>query len=389
MSDFLNRIRDLSPSRLKLLALELHEQIEARREPVAVIGLGCRFPGGANSPDEYWQLLVDGRDAIRNVPDDRWDREAYFDADPDAPGRMSVRTGGFLDRLDTFEPAFFGIAPREAQTMDPQQRLLLEVAWEALEHAGVSPDSLAGTATGVFVGVCNSDHYQRVIAKGIDAIDAYLASGNANSVAAGRISYFLGLRGPALSIDTACSSSLVAVHLACQSLRSGESKVAIAAGVNVICTPETTITLSKAHMLAPDGRCKTFDDSADGFARGEGCGVLVLKPLSAALADGNRVLAVLRGTAVNQDGRSGGLTVPNGPAQEAVIRAALADAGLSPADIDYVEAHGTGTSLGDPIEVRALNGALNVGRDNGIPLLIGSVKTNLGHLESAAGVAGL
>lgn len=393
MNDFLDRISKLSPKRLALLALEQHRQLEAaqhpKREPIAVVGMACRFPGGADNPATFWELLQEGRDAIREVPADRWDIDAYFDPDPDAPLRMSVRSGGFLTDIGEFDPGFFGIAPREALTMDPQQRLLLEVAWQALEHAGIAADRLLGSATGVFVGICNSDHFQRVLKRGAEAIDAYLASGNALSVAAGRISYCLGLQGPALSIDTACSSSLVALHTACRSLRSGESNMALAAGVNLMCSPETTIALSKAHMLAPDGRCKTFDASADGFSRGEGCGVLVLKRLADAQADGNRILALIRGSALNQDGRSGGLTVPNGPSQEAVIRAALADAGVLAKEIDYVEAHGTGTSLGDPIEVRALAGVLGEGRSATNPLWIGSVKTNIGHLESAAGVAGI
>ncbi|MBI5785598.1 MAG: SDR family NAD(P)-dependent oxidoreductase [Rhodocyclales bacterium] len=392
MSDFLDRIEKLTPKRLALLALEQHEQIEAadRRahEPLAVVGMACRFPG-ADDPAAFWELLAKGRDAIGEVPADRWDIDAYFDPDPDAPGHMSVRAGGFLAKVDEFDAAFFGIAPREALTMDPQQRLLLEVAWQALENAGIAPERLAGTATGVFVGICNSDHFHRLLQRGPEAIDAYLASGNAHSVAAGRISYCLGLQGPAMAIDTACSSSLVALHAATRSLRSGESRVALVGGVNLMCTPETTIALTKGHMLAPDGRCKTFDDSADGFSRGEGCGVLVLKRLEDAQADGDHVLALIRGSAINQDGRSGGLTVPNGPAQEAVIRAALADGGVAAAEIDYVEAHGTGTSLGDPIEVRALAGALGAARTMTDPLLIGSVKTNIGHLESAAGVAGM
>ena len=337
MSEFLDQIKSFSPKRLALLALELHEQIEdanqRARAPIAVVRHGLPLSGRGRSA-RFWALLSEGRDAIRSVPRDRWDIDHYFDADPDAPGRMSVRNGGFLDRVDGFDAAFFGITPREALTMDPQQRLLLEVAWEALEHAGLAPDRLAGSQTGVFVGICNSDHFQRLVHRGEEAIDAYLASGSAHSVAAGRISYFLGLQGPALSIDTACSSSLVALHAACQSLRQGESSLALCGGVNIMCSPETTIALSKAHMLAPDGRCKTFDARADGFSRGEGCGVLVLKRLDEALAAGDRVLAVIRGTAVNQDGRSGGLTVPNGPAQEAVIRAALADAGVAPSDVD-------------------------------------------------------
>jgi acyl transferase domain-containing protein/NAD(P)-dependent dehydrogenase (short-subunit alcohol dehydrogenase family)/acyl carrier protein len=393
MNDFLDRISKLSPRRLALLALEQHEQAEtaARRAaaPIAVIGIGCRFPGGSGNPAAFWQLLQAGGDAVVDVPHDRWDIDALFDPDPDAPSRMAVRKGGFLTDVSGFDSAFFGISPREALSMDPQQRLLLEVSWEALEHAAIAPESLSGSATGVFVGICNSDHFQRLLARGTDSIDGYLASGNAHSVAAGRIAYSLGLQGPALSIDTSCSSSLVALHVACRSVRSGESRLAIAAGVNVMCSPETTIALSKAHMLAPDGRCKTFDASADGFSRGEGCGVLILKRLEDALEDGDRVLALIRGTAVNQDGRSGGLTVPNGPAQEAVIRLALADARAQADQIDYVEAHGTGTALGDPIEVRALAGALGAGRTAADPLLIGSVKTNLGHLEAAAGIAGV
>jgi len=393
MSNLADRIKKLSPKQLLLLALDQQQRLEAmekrRREPIAVIGMGCRFPGGADSPLKFWELLDSGRDAIRDVPGDRWDIDAVYDPDPDAPARMSVRTGGFLDAVSGFDAPFFGIAPREAMSMDPQQRLLLEVAWEALEHAGLSAEQLAGTQTGVFVGVCNSDHFLRMLHRGAETIDAYLASGNAPSVAAGRIAYCLGLHGPAIAVDTACSSSLVAIHLACRSLRDGESRLALACGVNIICSPETTIALSKAHMLAPDGRCKTFDAKADGFARGEGCGVLVLKRLSDATADGDNILAVIRGSAINQDGRSSGLTVPNGPAQEAVVRAALADAAVEPFEIDYVEAHGTGTSLGDPIEARALSRSLGADKKREEPLLIGSVKTNIGHLEGAAGIAGV
>src|ERR1700722_2112636 len=393
MSSLTDRIRKLSPKQLLLLALNQQERLEAlergRREPIAVIGMGCRFPGGADSPQKFWELLGAGQDAIRELPGDRWDIEAVYDPDPDAPARMSMRTGGFLDGVGGFDAPFFGIAPREAMSMDPQQRLLLEVTWEALEHAGVAAEQLAGTPTGVFVGVCNSDHFLRMLHRGAETIDAYLASGNAPSVTAGRIAYCLGLHGPAIAVDTACSSSLVAIHLACRSLRDGESRLALACGVNIICSPETSIALSKAHMLAPDGRCKAFDAEADGFARGEGCGVLVLKRLSDATADGDNILAVIRGSAVNQDGRSSGLTVPNGPAQEAVVRAALADAGIEPSEIDYVEAHGTGTSLGDPIEARALSRSLGADQKREAPLLIGSVKTNIGHLEGAAGVAGV
>jgi acyl transferase domain-containing protein/SAM-dependent methyltransferase len=392
MSDLADRISHLSPKRLALLALELDERLEAaerqRREPIAIVGLGCRLPA-ADSPDAFWRLLRDGVDAIRDVPKDRWDVDALYDPDPDAPGRVATRWAGLLDDIRTFDPHFFGISPREALSMDPQQRLLLEVCWEALEHGGISPDGLRGSQSGVFMGVCSSDYAQLLGARGDAAIDAYLASGNAFSVMSGRLSYFLGLHGPSLSVDTACSSSLVAVHLACQSLRAGECRMALAGGVNLMVTPRTTIALSRAHMMAPDGRCKTFDARADGFVRGEGCGVVVLKRLSDAETDGDRILALIRGSAVNQDGRSSGLTAPNGPAQEAVIRAALGSGAVEPADVDYVEAHGTGTSLGDPIEVRALGAVLGPGRPADRPLAIGSVKTNIGHLESAAGVAGL
>ena len=391
MTDFLDQIKAFSPKRLAVLAAQLKDSLDeaqaAAREPVAVIGIGCRFPC-ADGPEAFWALLREGRDAIREVPADRWAIDEYFDADPDAPGKMSARSGGFLDGIDGFDPHFFGIAPREAMLMDPQQRLLLEVSWEALENAGIAPSRLAGSRTGVFVGICNMDYHQLLLTRGATAIDVYLASGSAHSVASGRLSYALGFQGPALSIDTACSASLVAIHAACQSLRSGESTLALAGGVNIICAPETSIALSKGHMLAPDGLCKTFDAAADGFSRAEGCGMVALKRLSDARRDGDRILALVRGSAVNQDGKSSGLTVPNGPAQEAVIRDALAAAGVSAADVGYVEAHGTGTSLGDPIEVRALGRVLGEGRDPADPLVIGSVKTNFGHLESAAGVAG-
>ncbi len=362
---------------------------QATHEPIAIVGLGCRFPG-AGSPAEFWDLLRTGGDAIQEVPRERWNLDDYFDADPDAPGKIYARHGGFLGGIDRFDARFFGITPREAEAMDPQQRLLLEVTWEALEDAGIAADQLAGQKAGVFVGISTSDYMQLELRSiRAEAIDAYLASGGCQSVAAGRLSYFLGVQGPAVSIDTACSSSLVAIHLACQSLRSGESTMAIAAGVSLMLLPELTINFCRARMLAPDGRCKTFDKAADGYVRSEGCGVVVLKRLSDAVAAGDRVLALVRGSAVNQDGRSSGLTVPNGPAQEAVILEALRNAGLAPADLQYVEAHGTGTSLGDPIEVQALGHAFAAGRAADDPLLIGSVKTNIGHLEAAAGVAGL
>ena len=384
--------RDLSPVKRALLEVrDLKARLEAseRRanEPIAVVGVGLRFPG-ASDPDSFWRLLHEGRDAIGEIPTDRWDLDAYFDPRPQTPGKMYTRHGGFLDGVDLFDPHVFGISPREAASMDPQQRILLEVAWTALEDAGIAPDGLKESATGVFVGIAGSD-YSRLVLSDPARVDVYAASGTAFSVAAGRISYLLGLSGPSLAVDTACSSSLVAVHLAAQSLRSGECRLALAGGVNLILLPAVHVNFCQAGMLAPDGRCKTFDAAADGYVRGEGCGVVVLKRLADALADGDRIAAVIRGSAVNQDGRSGGLTAPSGPAQEAVLRAALRNAGLEPADIDYVEAHGTGTSLGDPIEVEALGQVFGRERPPGSPLRIGSVKTNVGHLEAAAGVAGL
>lgn len=384
----------LSPLKRAFLALEdaqsrLVVAQRAGREPIAVIGLGCRVPGAAN-PAEFWELLRDGRDAMGQIPPDRFDIDAYFDPDPAAPGRIAVREAGFIGEVDRFDPGFFGIAPREASGMDPQQRLLLEVSWEALEHAGQAPDRLAMSATGVYVGLCSTDYaYLQLHTGDRSLLDSHYTSGVAHSVASGRISYLLGLQGPSVTVDTACSSSLVAVHLACQALRSGECRMALAGGVNLMLSADLFVAFSHSRMLAPDGRCKTFDAAADGFARGEGAGVVVLKRLVDAQADGDRILAVLRGSAINQDGPSSGLTAPNGPAQEAVIRMALERAGVAPADIGYVEAHGTGTQLGDPLEVRALGNIFGPGRDAEQPLRLASVKTNLGHLEAAAGVTGL
>ena len=369
--------------------LPSHPEPAAHSEPIAIVGIGCRFPGGVNDPESYWRLLRDGVDAVGPIPPSRWDVEAYYDPDPDAPGKMSTRWGGFLDNVDLFDPQFFGIAATEARSMDPQQRLLLEVAWETLENAGMAPDRLPGSRTGVFVGICNNDyaHLLRGLG-GEELIGPYTGTGCASSVAAGRLSYVLGLEGPNLSVDTACSSSLVAVHLACQSLRSGECSQALAGGVNLLLAPEAMIYFSKVRAMAADGRCKTFDAAADGYVRGEGCGLIMLKRLSHALADGDRVLALIRGSAVNHDGRSNGLTAPSARAQENVLRQALAAAGVRPEEVGYVEAHGTGTALGDPIEVKALE-ALTSGRPAERPLVVGSVKTNLGHLEAAAGIAGL
>jgi acyl transferase domain-containing protein len=374
-------VRDL---RARLAAAD-----RANAEPIAVVGIGCRFPGGASGPDAFWRLLRDGVDAVGEIPPARWDAAAHHDPDPDAPGKIATRQGAFLEDVDRFDAAFFRIAPRETVHLDPQQRLLLEVAWDALEHAGQPPGALEGTRGGVFVGITNSDYAQLIRRGGPTALDAYFPTGNALNAAAGRLSYVLGLQGPSIAVDAACASSLVAVHLAARSLRVGECRIALAGGVNLILAPDAHVAMSRAHALAPDGRCKTFDASADGYGRGEGCGIVVLKRLSDAVADGDRVLAVLRGSAVLHDGRGAGLTVPNGAAQQAVIRAALKDAGLPPSAVTYVEAHGTGTALGDPIEVRALCAVLGPDRTADRPLVLGSVKTNIGHLESAAGVAGL
>ncbi len=384
LSPIKRALQEIREMRAKMDAME-----QKGREPIAIIGMACRFPGGVNNPDDFWRLLCNGTDAITEIPKDRWNIDFFYDPDPDAAGKILTRWGGFLDQVDQFDPQFFGISPREAEGMDPQHRLLIEVTWEALEQAGQAPETLTGSATGVFTGISVSDYYQLMTRQDPTKLDVYLAQGTAHSAASGRLSYLLGLQGPAISIDTACSSSLVATHLAVQSLRSGECRMAVAGGVNTILLPEVHISFSRARMIAGDGRCKTFDARADGFVRSEGCGMVVLKRLADAIADGDTVLAVLRGSAVNQDGRSSGLTAPNGLAQEAVIREALSNAGVDPSLVSYVETHGTGTSLGDPIEVQALGSALGGNRNAEQRLKIGSVKTNLGHLEAAAGVAGL
>ncbi|MFK4071134.1 beta-ketoacyl synthase N-terminal-like domain-containing protein [Streptomyces sp. NPDC029674] len=357
-------------------------------EPIAVVGMACRFPG-AEDTEAYWRLVRDGGDAIVEVPADRWDAAALYDPELRTPGAISTRWGGFLPQVDGFEPEFFGIAPTEAAAMDPQHRLLLEVAWEALENAAIHPDTLAGSATGVYVGISNND-YSRLTAGAGSALDAYYGTGNALSVAAARLSYLWDLRGPSLAVDTACSSSLLAVHQACESLRRGETTLALAAGVNLILSPELTAVFSRANMMAADGRCKVFDERADGYVRSEGCGVVVLKPLSRAREDGDEILAVIPGSAANQDGRSNGLTAPHGQAQVDVVRKAWAAAGLDRDRLGYLEAHGTGTALGDPIEFESLTEALRDGRGEDVPPChVGSVKANIGHTESAAGIAGL
>ena len=385
---------------IKALAQHLVEQVSnlpvengqvgnLPHDDIAIVGMGCRFPG-ADSPEAFWQLLERGGNAIGEIPRERWNVDDYFDRDAEAPGKMYVRHGGFVDRVDEFDAVFFGITPREAEELDPQQRLLLEVVWESLEQAGIAPASLRGSEAGVFIGLSSDDHATwSHHGNGLANLNAYRTLGTARSIAAGRIAYVLGLHGPVLQIDTACSSSLVAVYQACQALQSGECNLALAGGVNLMLSPATTIALCKLRALAPDGRCKAFDAAADGYVRGEGCGIVVLKRMADAQRDGDPILACLRAAAINHDGASNGLTAPNGQAQEWLIRKALLKAQVEGREIDYVEAHGTGTELGDPIELAALHRAYGDGRMPADRLYVGSVKTNIGHLEAAAGIAGL
>ncbi|MBV8181216.1 MAG: SDR family NAD(P)-dependent oxidoreductase, partial [Mycobacterium sp.] len=357
-------------------------------EPIAIVSVSCNFPGAPN-PEAFWELLSGGVNAISEVPEDRFDIDEFYDPDPDTPGKIYSRYGGYIDGIDGFDPEFFGVSPREAVWIDPQQRLVLETAWEGLERAGYSPAALRGSRTGIFVGVGANEYSHLLSANSVEKIEPQFITGNALNAISGRVAFALGLEGPAVAVDTACSSSLVAVHQACQALHSGDCDLALAGGVNVLLSPVTIIAASRARMLSPVGRCKTFDASADGYVRSEGCGILVLKRLSDAERDGDRVCAVIPSSAVNQDGASSGLTVPNGGAQQRLIATALARAGLAGGDVDYLEAHGTGTPLGDPIEVQAAGAAYGAAREADRPLLMGSVKTNIGHLESASGVAGL
>lgn len=397
----------LSSQQLLELLEQVHNKLEAvdreKTEPIAIIGIGCRFPGNANDPASLWRLLHDGVDAVTEIPSDRWDIDACYDPDPEAPLKAYTRHGSFIEQVDQFDPQFFGISPREAASLDPQQRLLLEVTWEALENAGLAPNKLRNSRTGVYVGICTDDYVSNQIVNAVTklvtqssrnqetsvSVDSYTGIGSARSVAVGRISHLLGLQGPNIQLDTACSSSLIAVHLACQSLRLKECNLALAGGVNLILSPGNTLARCKMKALAPDGRCKTFAASADGYGQGEGCGVVVLKRLSDAIADGDSVLAVIRGSASNHDGPSGGLTVPNKKAQKEVMQQALQNARVEPHQVSYVEAHGTGTTLGDPIELESLAAVYGKNRPHNQPLVVGSVKTNFGHLEAAAGVSSL
>ena len=382
----------LSPLKRALIAIKdlttkLEKAEKANLEPIAVVGMSCRMPN-ANNIEEFWQLLKNGVDAVSEVPENRWDIDSYYDQDSSIAGKMSSRWGAFLSGVDQFDPMFFGISPREASAMDPQQRIFLEVAWEALENAGQTTENLSNSQTGVFVGIYNSD-YAWMQFDDINSISTYTGTGVAHSIVANRLSYVLNLKGPSLSIDTACSSSITAIHYACQSLRNKESNLAVAGGINLILSPVSTVTVCKILGMAADGRCKTFDARADGIVRGEGCGVVILKRLSDAIADNDNILAIIRGSAINQDGRGAGLTAPNVLAHTSVIKAAIENAQIQPNQVDYIEAHGTGTSLGDPIEVQALGMVYNQPRPDNSKCFISSVKTNIGHLEAAAGIAGL
>lgn len=374
--------------RIRQLKRELEQNSRDRHEPIALVGIGCRFPGEANNKNAYWDLLVNGRCAIGEVPAERWDAAHYLDPNPETPGRMYTAAGAFIRDYDQFDPEFFGLTPREAQAMDPQHRLMLEVCVEGLEDAGIDLDSLVDTKTAVIMGM-GSDDYAHFSTSSCDAdtIDAYTSLGSARSIGVGRVAYVLGLQGPVLQLDTSCSSSLLAIHLACQSLRNGEADLALAGGVNLMLTPELSISFSKLRALSPTGLCRTFDEQADGYVRGEGCGVVVLKRLREAQADGDNIIAVVRGSAVNHDGKSNGMTAPNGAAQEKVIKAALDTANVDAAQVQYVEAHGTGTPLGDPIEVLSLGRVYGPAHDENNPLYVGSVKANVGHLEAGAGSA--
>ncbi|MEO6829238.1 MAG: beta-ketoacyl synthase N-terminal-like domain-containing protein, partial [Acidobacteriaceae bacterium] len=351
---------------------------------VAIVGMGCRFPG-ASSPQAFWEMLCHKRNGVTEVPTDRWNSARFFHPDSKAPGKIAGRWGGFLDHLDQFDASFFGISPREAPHVDPRQRKMLEIAWEALEDAGIPPLSLNGSATGVYMATLSSD-YDTILCRNYGRITSSTGTGTANSIIANRLSYFLGLHGPSLTLDTACSGSLLAIELACRSLRVGESALAIAGGASINLLPKGDVFFSAAGALSPSGSCNAFDASANGIVRSEGVGVVVLKRLADAIEDGDRIYAVIRGGAVNHDGASNGIMAPNSESQKRVLREAYKNAGISPGEVQYIETHGTGTPLGDPIEISALVGTMSEGR-NGTPLMLGSLKTNVGHMEAAAGVA--
>ena len=372
---------------LKQQIQRLTERDDFAAEPVAVVSMACRFPQTADTPEKFWQSLIRQDDLVSDVPEDRWDLDAFYDEDPEVPGKMYARKGVFLENLSMMDPEFFGISPREATWVDPQQRLLMEVGWEAIERAGWIPEQIADH-TGVFVGWMHND-YQNEASDSFLNLNPYIATGAAGSFLCGRLAWHLGLRGPSLAVDTACSSSLVALHLAIQSLARRDCDRALVGGVNAICSPTTNILTCKLKALSPSGHSRAFDAAADGYLRGEGCGVVTLRRLSDAQRDGDKILGIIRGSAIGHNGAGSGLTVPNPKAQEEVIRKALDRAGLESNDVDYLEAHGTGTSLGDPIEVNAAAAAYCGQRQSDDPLLIGSVKTNIGHLEAAAGMAGL
>ncbi|MGI9474938.1 MAG: type I polyketide synthase, partial [Rubripirellula sp.] len=389
MSDLATRLSKLSVAQRRLLEERLAER-KSTAEPIAIVGMGCRFPG-ARTVDDFWELIRDGVSAVSEVPSSRWDADAYYDPSGEIAGKMSTKWGAFVDDVDQFDPVFFGISPREASRMDPQQRLLLEVAWETIEQAGIPPKSLAGSKTGVFVGIGGTD-YSKIPSQFenyLDHVDAHVGTGNALSIAANRISYVYDFRGPSFAVDTACSSAMVALHCAVQSLRSGECDAALAGGVNLILSPEVTIAFSKARMLSADGVCRPFDANANGYVRGEGCGLVLIKRLADAVKQGDQVLGVIRATAINQDGKTSGITAPNSDSQQEVILSALAEAGLDSEQISYVEAHGTATPLGDPIETVALGKLFPRTARDQRPCYMTSVKANIGHTETVSGIAGL